>query len=64
MPSNPTPSRPPNPSPCRKRCELDQRGVCRGCGRTLHEISLWSRAPESLRATIAQAARHRLAKAP
>jgi predicted Fe-S protein YdhL (DUF1289 family) len=29
-------------SPCIRECVLDlQTGVCRGCGRTLHEIERW-----------------------
>ena len=31
------------PSPCVSICELDERwGGCKGCFRTLHEISVWS----------------------
>ncbi|QCB47039.1 DUF1289 domain-containing protein [Hydrogenophaga sp. PAMC20947] len=31
------------PSPCVSICELDeQHGGCKGCYRTLHEISVWS----------------------
>ena len=31
-------------SPCRRMCAVDGRlGFCRGCGRTLKEISNWSR---------------------
>ena len=32
------------PSPCVSICELDEQlGSCKGCFRTLHEISVWSR---------------------
>jgi predicted Fe-S protein YdhL (DUF1289 family) len=30
-------------SPCIRVCELDERGICRGCYRTLEEIGAWSR---------------------
>jgi predicted Fe-S protein YdhL (DUF1289 family) len=31
-------------SPCVHTCVVDQvSGFCRGCGRTLHEISYWTR---------------------
>jgi len=30
-------------SPCLNICSLDDRGVCRGCFRTLAEIAEWSR---------------------
>ena len=31
------------PSPCVSICELDEaNGGCKGCFRTLHEISVWS----------------------
>ncbi len=29
-------------SPCLKVCQLDLEERCRGCGRTLDEIRLWS----------------------
>ena len=34
--------RPPG-SPCLNICSLDDRGVCRGCFRTIDEIAGWSR---------------------
>jgi len=30
-------------SPCIKVCSLDERGLCRGCHRTLDEIAAWPR---------------------
>ena len=30
-------------SPCIKLCVLDQDGYCRGCYRTIQEISAWTR---------------------
>ena len=30
-------------SPCLNICTLDERGVCRGCYRTLDEIAGWTR---------------------
>jgi predicted Fe-S protein YdhL (DUF1289 family) len=30
-------------SPCLNICSLDDRGVCRGCYRTLAEIAEWTR---------------------
>lgn len=29
-------------SPCTSVCELDRRGECIGCGRTVDEIGLWT----------------------
>ena len=28
-------------SPCRRQCQLSERRVCTGCGRTAGEISSW-----------------------
>ena len=40
-------------SPCINVCQLDARtGLCRGCYRTLDEISAWSRADEAQRQKI------------
>jgi len=30
-------------SPCINICSLDERGYCRGCYRTIHEIAAWTR---------------------
>jgi len=41
------------PSPCILECRIDQNtGFCRGCGRTLSEISYWTRLTDAERATI------------
>ena len=43
-------------SPCVKVCELDRAaGLCRGCGRTLAEISAWSGAGASEKHAILSA---------
>jgi len=34
---------PPPVSPCIQVCELDARGYCRGCYRTMQEIAGWTR---------------------
>jgi predicted Fe-S protein YdhL (DUF1289 family) len=40
-------------SPCVKVCTLDAAaGVCRGCGRTLVEIELWTRMSDAERRAI------------
>ncbi len=46
------------PSPCIGVCELDERhGCCRGCWRTLEDISFWFRAtPEQRREIVTRAA--------
>jgi predicted Fe-S protein YdhL (DUF1289 family) len=51
------------PSPCRDVCELDGGGVCIGCGRTLGEISEWTRAGTERRLQIRAAARARVEQA-
>ena len=34
---------PPMESPCNKTCTIDLKsGLCIGCGRTRHEIGIWS----------------------
>ena len=43
-------------SPCLNICTLDERGVCRGCYRTLDEIAGWTRmGPADQWATVARA---------
>jgi predicted Fe-S protein YdhL (DUF1289 family) len=50
-------------SPCLNICSLDERGVCRGCFRTLAEIAEWTRmAPGDQWATVARAEARRLAE--
>ena len=40
-------------SPCINICKMDSAsGLCRGCLRTIDEITLWSRADESARSDI------------
>lgn len=47
-------------SPCINVCSLDaDLGVCRGCFRTIDEISAWSRVDNSERLSILAAAEHR-----
>ncbi|WFM71865.1 DUF1289 domain-containing protein [Halomonas sp. CKK8] len=42
-------------SPCVKRCRLTQEGThCEGCGRTLDEITGWSRMSEPERVAVWQ----------
>jgi predicted Fe-S protein YdhL (DUF1289 family) len=55
---SPAPVSPPRvESPCIKVCQLDERNVCVGCGRTLAEIAEWSRmSVEQQRAVCANAA--------
>lgn len=40
-------------SPCNKVCVMDpERGLCRGCWRTLDEISRWGQMSEAERSRI------------
>jgi predicted Fe-S protein YdhL (DUF1289 family) len=48
------------PSPCREICQLDDAGVCIGCGRTGFEIGEWPRANAERRRQIRAAAQQRL----
>lgn len=45
-------------SPCVKKCIL-KKNICIGCGRTLEEISSWSRIDDSLRIEINKKAANR-----
>jgi uncharacterized protein len=48
-------------SPCLNICTLDERGVCRGCYRTLDEIAGWTRmTPADQWATVERADARRL----
>ena len=48
-------------SPCLNICTLDERGVCRGCYRTLDEIAGWIRmTPADQWATVERADARRL----
>ncbi|MBS0387170.1 MAG: DUF1289 domain-containing protein [Proteobacteria bacterium] len=51
------------PSPCRDLCQLDQSGICIGCGRSIDEITEWTRADNERRLQIRAAARARLEQA-
>lgn len=54
-----TPPPPPVASPCVKVCVLDARNVCVGCGRTIDEISQWSRLTEEQRRLVVIRAQQR-----
>jgi predicted Fe-S protein YdhL (DUF1289 family) len=48
-------------SPCLNICSLDDRGVCRGCFRTLGEIAEWTRMSAADQwATVARAEARRV----
>ncbi|WP_145138195.1 DUF1289 domain-containing protein [Pseudomonas duriflava] len=49
-------------SPCIRRCCLDDHDVCLGCGRTLADILVWSKASGTERQAILTAARARQAR--
>ncbi len=58
----PTESHPPahSLSPCINICRMDEvTALCRGCFRTLEEISCWSRAAEAEKQTILTAVNRR-----
>ncbi|MBG0797941.1 DUF1289 domain-containing protein [Methylocystis sp. L43] len=46
-------------SPCVKICELDQDGVCVGCGRTRAEIAGWISMSDAQRAQVVELAEKR-----
>jgi uncharacterized protein len=48
------------PSPCRDVCQLDTQGICIGCGRSIAEITEWTRADNERRLEIRAAARARI----
>jgi predicted Fe-S protein YdhL (DUF1289 family) len=49
-------------SPCLNICSLDERGICRGCYRSLAEIAEWTRMSAAEQwATVAQAEARRIA---
>jgi len=57
MPFQPAP---PNvASPCIKVCVLDARNVCVGCGRTIDEITQWSRMTEEQQRQVCDSAQRR-----
>jgi predicted Fe-S protein YdhL (DUF1289 family) len=47
-------------SPCRDICQLDDAGICIGCGRTGFEIAEWLQASAQRRRQICALARQRL----
>lgn len=47
------------PSPCRRRCCLDEKDVCVGCFRTHQEILAWNQADDVKRLAILQQCEHR-----
>ncbi|MEO1616137.1 MAG: DUF1559 domain-containing protein [Planctomycetota bacterium] len=47
-------------SPCTSRCMLDSKRVCTGCGRTVNEITQWSRMTESEQQDVKRLAAGRL----
>lgn len=50
-------------SPCINVCQMDEvSGLCRGCFRTLEEITGWSRAADEEKLTILVAVDHRRAE--
>ena len=51
------------PSPCRDVCQLDPAGICIGCGRSIDEITEWTRAGNERRLQIRAAARARIEQA-
>jgi predicted Fe-S protein YdhL (DUF1289 family) len=54
----------PVPSPCINVCQLDARGLCVGCRRTIEEITEWPRASEARRREILSELKGRKACAP
>lgn len=55
--------RPTVASPCIKVCVLDARQVCVGCGRTIDEITQWSRMTEEQQRQVVDRARQRHSEA-
>ncbi len=47
------------PSPCIAVCELNGENICRGCGRSLAEISEWSLATPARQKAILDCAAQR-----
>lgn len=46
-------------SPCIKVCQLDEKQICTGCGRSLDEIASWSRMTNDERRAVCVAALER-----
>ena len=59
-----SPSGPPGPlsppSPCVRLCTLDEQDICVGCGRTLADITGWSKMLDADKAACVARARERL----
>lgn len=47
-------------SPCVRLCTLDEADVCVGCGRTLADITSWTKMPDADKAACVAQARARL----
>lgn len=48
-------------SPCKNECIYDNRlGFCKSCGRTMEEISNWSKYSDQYRQIVAEEAYYRL----
>ena len=50
------------PSPCIRKCGLDEREVCRGCFRTIDEIMTWEKMKTDDRLATVERCRERRAK--
>lgn len=49
----------PIPSPCIRRCCLNEKDICLGCFRSILEITSWSQADEHARQLILEATENR-----
>lgn len=47
----------PVPSPCVRLCTLDEHDVCVGCGRTIDDITAWSKMSDEDKTACVQRAR-------
>jgi predicted Fe-S protein YdhL (DUF1289 family) len=53
------------PSPCINLCQMDPaNGLCRGCFRTIDEITAWSRISDTARTAILASVAERRAVSP
>jgi predicted Fe-S protein YdhL (DUF1289 family) len=50
----------PVPSPCVRLCTLDQTDVCVGCGRTLADITAWTKMSDEEKAACVHRGRETL----
>lgn len=48
------------PSPCIRHCTLNDEDVCVGCGRTLADITSWTKMSEQEKAACVERAQARL----